>query len=67
MHANVDDHLGQVGDLHQLLTLADGLALSHDCLLRSAAAAGLLGKVINDQAALRRDDQAFGDFGFDLL
>ena len=65
--ADVDHHLGQVGDLHHLLTLADRLPLSHDRLLRAAATAGLVGDVINDQAVLRRQHEALGDLGFDLL
>ena len=66
MHLGVDQHLLEVGDLHQLLPLADRLALGHDRLLRAAAAADLLGDVVDDHAVLRGGEGALGDLGLDV-
>src|SRR5262249_18543735 len=67
VYLGVDEHLAQVGDPHQLLALADRLALGDDRLLAAAAVARLLGDVVDDQAVLRGVDPALADLVLDLL
>ena len=65
--ADVDQHVIQVGDAHQLLAFTHRLALGNDRLLRAAAEPALLRLVIDHHAVLGRVDLALLDFGHDVV
>ena len=60
--AGVHEHGRKVGNAHQLLAFADRLALGDDGLLRAGAGARLLGNVVDDEAVLRRAEDALANF-----